>query len=223
MLRVENISKEYKIDRERKVVAIKDVSLTIQKGQFVSITGPSGSGKSTLLATMGLLAKPTAGEVFYDGTSTSSLKDRDRTRFRYQCNGFVYQFASLIPTLSAYENILLPVSLEEKKVTIRHQKRADELLEMVGLIEQREHLPSQLSGGEQRRVALARALMNEPPCLFADEPTAALDRDSANRIFSMMKQLQQKGTTIIMVTHDNELARRTDNMIKISNGTVVTE
>ncbi|WP_062198963.1 ABC transporter ATP-binding protein [Massilibacterium senegalense] len=221
MIEVKNVVKEYKIGRERIVKALDGISLTIEKGSFVSIMGPSGSGKSTLLALMGLLDVPTSGEMYFDGVETSPLKDKERTKIRFEKAGFIYQFSSLMPTLSAYENILLPVLLE-KKATKEEEEWAMSLLKKVGLEEQKDHLPYQLSGGQQRRVALARSLINHPKILFADEPTGALDAKTAADMMAIFQDLHQQGTTIVMVTHDEKMAQYADTVISIIDGKIYT-
>lgn len=221
MIEVKNVVKEYKIGRERIVKALDGISLTIEKGSFVSIMGPSGSGKSTLLALMGLLDVPTSGEIYFDGVETSPLKDKERTKIRFEKAGFIYQFSSLMPTLSAYENILLPVLLE-KKATKEEEEWAMSLLKKVGLEEQKDHLPYQLSGGQQRRVALARSLINHPKILFADEPTGALDAKTAADMMAIFQDIHQQGTTIVMVTHDEKMAQYADTVISIIDGKIYT-
>lgn len=221
MIEVKKVVKEYKIGRERIVKALDGISLTIEKGSFVSIMGPSGSGKSTLLALMGLLDVPTSGEIYFDGVETSPLKDKERTKIRFEKAGFIYQFSSLMPTLSAYENILLPVLLE-KKATKEEEEWAMSLLKKVGLEEQKDHLPYQLSGGQQRRVALARSLINHPKILFADEPTGALDAKTAADMMAIFQDLHQQGTTIVMVTHDEKMAQYADTVISIIDGKIYT-
>lgn len=221
MIEVKKVVKEYKIGRERIVKALDGISLTIEKGSFVSIMGPSGSGKSTLLALMGLLDVPTSGEIYFDGVETSPLKDKERTKIRFEKAGFIYQFSSLMPTLSAYENILLPVLLE-KKATKEEEEWAMSLLKKVGLEEQKDHLPYQLSGGQQRRVALARSLINHPKILFADEPTGALDAKTAADMMAIFQDIHQQGTTIVMVTHDEKMAQYADTVISIIDGKIYT-
>lgn len=221
MIEVKKVVKEYIIGRERIVKALDGISLTIEKGSFMSIMGPSGSGKSTLLALMGLLDVPTSGEIYFDGVETSPLKDKERTKIRFEKAGFIYQFSSLMPTLSAYENILLPVLLE-KKATKEEEEWAMSLLKKVGLEEQKDHLPYQLSGGQQRRVALARSLINHPKILFADEPTGALDAKTAADMMAIFQDLHQQGTTIVMVTHDEKMAQYADTVISIIDGKIYT-
>lgn len=220
MIEIKNVEKEYKIGRERIVKALDGVSLSIEQGSFVSIMGPSGSGKSTLLALMGLLDLPTSGEIYFDGVATSGLKDKERTKIRFEKAGFIYQFSSLMPTLSAYENVLLPVLLE-KKATKEDEEWAMNLLKKVGLEEHMDHLPYQLSGGQQRRVALARSLINRPKILFADEPTGALDAKTAKEMMGIFQDLHKQGTTIVMVTHDEKMAQYAEKVISIADGKIV--
>jgi ABC-type lipoprotein export system ATPase subunit len=223
MITLENICKTYRIGRERKIYALNDVSETIGQGEFVAVVGPSGSGKSTFLAMAGLLEKPTKGTVRFNDRDVTDISDKERTRIRAEHCGFVFQFPSLIPTLNALENVLLP-----KTVHRTYQKSDEdwgkELLERVGLGDKVENLPYQLSGGEQRRVALARALVNEPDVILADEPTGAVDAQNAAMIMNLFKEWNdEQGKTIIMVTHDMQLAREAGRMIRLEGGQVKPE
>jgi ABC-type lipoprotein export system ATPase subunit len=217
MIRLENIQKTYRIGGETKVHALGGVSVSIAAGEFVSVVGPSGSGKSTFLAMAGLLDRPTEGAVFFGEKEVTGVSDKERTRIRAQRCGFISQFPSLIPTLNALENVLLP------KTVHRTYQESDaawgrETLKRVGLADKLENLPYQLSGGEQRRVALARALVNKPDVILADEPTGAVDAYNASLIMELFKGWNRQGKTIIMVTHDERLASEAGRTIQLENG-----
>lgn len=220
MIRMVGIGKRYQIAYDQYVWALEDIHVTIEQGEFVSVVGPSGSGKSTFLAIAGLLDLPTSGELWLDGVSIGNSTDKERTHFRAEKCGFIYQFPSLVPTLTAWENIILPKTVQGNYSKEDHQ-RVDNLLERVGLTDKKEHLPFQLSGGEQRRIALARALINHPQVLLADEPTGALDQENAEIIMELFRDIHQEGCTILMVTHDLQLAARTERMIHIQKGKIV--
>lgn len=222
MIRLENVKKTYRIGQEKVVEALTDVNVTISPGEFISVVGPSGSGKSTFLAIAGLLEKPTEGNVYFDEQEVAHLKDHQKAKIRAAKCGFVFQFPSLIPTLNALENVILPKTLE-RKFTPKDIDRGKELLEHVGLGDKIEHLPYQMSGGEQRRVALARALINEPEYILADEPTGAVDEENAHIIINLFKEWNRLGKTIIMVTHDMKLAKEASRLIYIEKGKIVRE
>lgn len=218
MIRFVNVAKEYRINRLKNTLALKNINVHIKKGDFLSIIGPSGSGKSTFLALAGLLDRQTAGEIFINNKEISLLKDRERTNLRYDLCGYVFQFSSLLPALSILDNVMLPLLLRgEKSEKIR--AKSEYLLSQVGLTEQQvSQLPYQLSGGEQRRAAVARALLKEPQLLFADEPTSALDDNTAKDLLKLFHQLHLNGTTIIMVTHNIELAKEGTGLMEIRDG-----
>ena len=220
MIKFEEVTKQFFITRSRFVVALKNINVAIEKGEFVSIVGPSGSGKSTLLALAGLLDKQTSGEIYLNGVKTSLLKDNQRTFMRYDLCGFLFQFASLTPAVPVLENVMLPMLLRgEKKESLEEQ--AKELLEKVGIKKEYfNHMPYQLSGGEQRRVAAARALLKKTTILFADEPTSALDDATASEMMQLFRELHLHGTTIVMVTHDKKLAKLGTSVLKIENGSL---
>lgn len=219
MIKMEGIGKRYMIAWEQYVSALEDITVTIDRGEFVSVVGPSGSGKSTFLAIAGLLDRPTEGELWIDGRAMGHASEKERTYYRAEKCGFIYQFPSLVPTLTAWENIILPKTVQLRYNKEDH-KRVDALLERVGLQDKKDHLPFQLSGGEQRRIALARALINQPDLLMADEPTGALDQENAEIIMQLFREFHQEGCTILMVTHDLQLAGRTGRMIHIRNGKI---
>ncbi|MBC5709471.1 ABC transporter ATP-binding protein [Hungatella sp. L12] len=200
---------------------LKDVSLRVMPGEFVSIMGPSGSGKSTLLYILGGLDTPTGGRVLLNGTDISSFGDEKMSVLRRRNIGFVFQFYNLIPNLNVEENIMLPLLLDGQKME-RCTDRLDQILEMVGLSDRRRHTPRELSGGQQQRVAIARALIGNPGILFADEPTGNLDSKSGADIMSLLREINRStGQTIIMVTHSPEAAKSSSRIITVRDGTIV--
>jgi putative ABC transport system ATP-binding protein len=205
------------------VRALRDVSLEFTNGEFAAIMGPSGSGKSTLLHLLGALDKPTSGRVIVGGTELSGLSDRKLTLLRRKRMGFVFQFYNLIPTLSAEENVLLPVLIAGER-TYKYSKRLDELFDLVGLRERRTHRPDELSGGEQQRVAIARALIRHPDIILADEPTGNLDSRTGAGVLELLRESAARyEQTILMVTHDPRAAAWADRAIFLSDGRVVDE
>lgn len=220
MIVLENVKKSYRLGREHWVDALTEMNMELKKGEFVSIIGPSGSGKSTFLALVGLLDRPTEGKIWFSGENVTDLSDKDRTLIRSKMCGFIFQFPSLIPTLTAVENVMLPKTISGSFQSTDHQ-RGVELLDAVGLGEKVDRLPYQLSGGEQRRVAMARALMNDPEVILADEPTGALDDENAKVMMDVFVRMNGLGKTILMVTHDRELTSYASRMIEIQGGHVV--
>ena len=218
IVRLENVWKVYKLGNT-KVIALKDVSLKIKEGEFVSIMGPSGSGKSTLLHLIGCLDKPTKGKVYVFGKDISKLNDNQLAKIRNKRIGFVFQMFYLIPTLTAIENVELSMIFAgiPKKKRI---KRAKELLEWVGLGDRLYHKPSELSGGQHQRVAIARALVNDPSILLADEPTGNLDSKSGIEIMKILDKLHHAGNTIILVTHEEYIAEHADRTINLFDGKI---
>jgi putative ABC transport system ATP-binding protein len=203
-----------------RVDILKGIELDIPRGQFAAVMGPSGSGKSTLLGLLAGLDTPTAGQIFLDGQEISGLKEDELALVRGRKIGFVFQSYHLIPTLTAEENVLLPMELAGNGSG--GAKRAGELLERVGLAARRDHYPVQLSGGEQQRVALARAFMMRPPILMADEPTGNLDSENGRLVLDLLLALnRQEGTTLVLVTHDQELAANADRRILLRDGRIV--
>ncbi len=200
------------------VEALRGVSLKIERGEFVAIMGPSGSGKSTLMNIMGLLDTPTRGKVYLMGRDVSRLGEDELAEIRGKTVGFVFQRFNLLPYLTALENVLLPtLFLGEKR-----EDRARELLEAVGLGHRIHHLPSQLSGGEQQRVAIARALINDPEIILADEPTGNLDSKTGKQIMEIFRDLHKKGKTLILVTHDEEVAGYAERVVRIRDGRILS-
>ncbi len=201
------------------VPALRGITLSIAKDEFVSMMGPSGSGKSTLLNLIGCLDRPTRGKVFIDRKDISKLNDNSLAEIRRKKIGFVFQQFNLIPRLSALENVALPMWFAGMDKN-RRVKRAATLLERVGLHERIRHKPTELSGGERQRVSIARALANDPELILADEPTGNLDSKSGNEILELLESLNNDGKTIIMVTHDPDYGRRAQRMIKLKDGLI---
>ena len=217
VIRLEGVAKNYRRGRET-IRAVNSVVLKIEAGEFVAIVGPSGSGKTTLLNLLGCVEKPDAGSVRIDNEDASAANEKELTNIRARKIGFVFQQFFLLPTLTARENVLLP------SVFLRNgnaEGRADELLGQVGLRDRAEHLPAQLSGGEMQRVAIARALINNPRILLADEPTGSLDSENAAAILEIFGSLNRAGLTIVMVTHNPELAAKARRTITLRDGNVI--
>ncbi len=220
MIELIDVVKRYRLG-VHEVVALRGVNLRVEEGEFVAIMGPSGSGKSTLLYLIGCLDKPTSGKVIIDGKDTSKLSDKDLTDLRREKIGFIFQQYYLIPTLTALENVELPMVFRGvRKDEMR--RRAEELLDLVGLEEKKDRKPNELSGGEQQRVAIARALANEPSILLCDEPTGNLDTKSGKVVMDIIKSLNvEKGVTVVLVTHDPSLKVYADRVIRIRDGRIV--
>ena len=200
---------------------LKDISLQVARGEFVSIMGPSGSGKSTLLYMLGGLDTPTSGHVLLDGADISRFDDDKMSRLRRQKIGFVFQFYNLIPNLNVEENVLLPLLLDGKRAA-DYRKRLDDMLALVGLSDRRGHTPRELSGGQQQRVAIARALIGAPDILFADEPTGNLDSETGDEIMRLLRQINREtGQTVIMVTHSPEAAKSSTRVLTVRDGAIV--
>lgn len=215
-----NIVKEYKIGNTTTRV-LKEVSLQVAKGEFVSIMGQSGSGKSTLLYILGGLDTPTSGKVYMNGADISHFNDEKMSIIRRRNIGFVFQFYNLIPNLNVEENIMLPLLLDGKNLK-DYKNQLDEILDIVGLTDRRKHTPRELSGGQQQRVAIARALIGKPEILFADEPTGNLDSKTGIEIIDLLNKINRdNGQTIIMVTHSPEAAKSSSRTITVSDGLIV--
>lgn len=203
------------------VHALRGVDLTVYSGEMVSIIGPSGSGKSTLLGLIGGLDSPTRGTVEIDGVDITRMNEDRLTEIRNEKIGFVFQFFNLIPTLTALENVALPIQFARKPL-FRPQPRAKELLELLGMGDRLHHRPAELSGGQQQRVAIARALANNPPLILADEPTGNLDSESGRRVLEALTQIQREaGTTVVIVTHDADIARFAGRTVTLIDGEIV--
>ncbi len=216
MIELKNAGKKYQ-QGAREVHALRNLSLHIRKGEFLSVMGPSGSGKSTLLNLMGGLDQPSGGEIFIDGRPLHGISDDELTLIRRRRVGYVFQFFNLLPILSAVENVSLPLLLEGTPLSQIRSKAVD-LLTQVGLSERVEHRPEQLSGGEMQRVAIARALVTGPAVLLADEPTGNLDSHTSEEIFMLLKKLNEQGQTIVMVTHDSRAAAYGTRIITLKDG-----
>ncbi|MDO8501071.1 MAG: ABC transporter ATP-binding protein [Gemmatimonadaceae bacterium] len=218
MLIAKEVTREYR-SGDQQLAVLRNVSFTIPQGGFVAIVGPSGSGKTTLLGLLAGLDTPTSGRVILDGHDLTTMSENERAKLRGEKVGFVFQSFQLIPTLTARENIQVPLELQGIDGA---ESRADELLERVGLGNRGHHFPMQLSGGEQQRVAIARAFANSPRILFADEPTGNLDAGTGVRVFDLLESLnRESGSTIVLVTHDAVLAQRAARTIRLSDGSIV--
>lgn len=215
-IRIEDVHKEY-ISGHRTIHALNGIDLAIQRGEWVTLLGPSGCGKSTLLNILSGIDRPTSGRVIINDTEISSRTEEQLSRWRGRNVGIIFQFFQLMPTLTASENVVLPMDLAGLG---RDRRRAAELLERVGLGALGDNLPSELSGGEQQRVAIARALANDPPLILGDEPTGNLDSETGNRVLELFEELWRQGKTIIMVTHDRANADRGSRTIELRDGTV---
>lgn len=220
ILKVENLSKIYG-KGENKVEALKNINLSVNKGDFVSIVGASGSGKSTLLHLLGGLDRPTSGKVIIDNESIYDYKEERLAIFRRRKIGFVFQFFNLIPVLDVDENISLPALLDNDKVDIEY---LDEIVKLLGLEDRRTHLPSELSGGQQQRVSIGRALLNKPSIILADEPTGNLDSKNSKEVIELLKFSAQKyNQTLILITHDINLASMADRIVTIQDGEIISD
>ena len=223
MLEAKNLTKEFD-SGGRPLLALRDVTFTISQGDFVAIVGPSGSGKPTLLGLLAGLDTPTRGDVILDGVELGRLNEDERAKLRGQKVGFMFQNFQLIPSLTALENVQVPLELAPRNGRSAAEPRARDVLARVGLGDRAHHFPTQLSGGEQQRVALARAFVNEPRILFADEPTGNLDGRTGERIIELIESLNREaGVTIVLVTHEARVANRAGRMIRLADGAVVED
>jgi putative ABC transport system ATP-binding protein len=221
MIQLRGVTKSY--HGRRDVAVLHEVDLEIAKGEMVAIVGPSGSGKSTMLNLMGALDQPTSGDVIIDGKTLSTLDDDGRTRVRRDAIGFIFQFFNLLPSLTAAQNVALPLHLRHWP-RAKAEARARELLGLVGLDARIEHQPDELSGGERQRVAIARALSVYPPILLGDEPTGNLDTKTGGEILALMRDLQVRlGTTVVLVTHDMSVAESCQRMVRVRDGRIVED
>ena len=221
MVRLHRVEKVYRTDRIE-TIALSDLQLDISRGEFVSIMGPSGSGKSTLLHLIGLLDRPTQGEIELDGAVVSNLSERELAAMRNRKIGFIFQSFHLVPDLNVRDNVEIPLLYGNVRGSARKQ-RAEAALDRVGLTARMQHFPSQLSGGQQQRVAIARALVTRPELLLADEPTGNLDSRTGDEVMEILQDLHQReGTTVVMVTHDEGLAARTQRTIRLFDGRQVS-
>lgn len=216
MIEIIGVKKKYKRGSED-VHALRGVDLSLQRGEFVSIVGQSGSGKTTMMHILGLLDKPTSGIVKIDGIETENMSESELVKVRRKKIGLVFQQFYLLPGISVYENVTLPLLFDRKKAD---RKKALDIIEQVGLSGRLEHNPNQLSGGEMQRVAIARALINDPELILADEPTGNLDTENSGKIFDLLKSLHERGLTVAMVTHNPDLALRADRVVRIRDGKI---
>ncbi len=219
IIETKNLNKTFKMG-DLDIEVLKDINLSIESGEFVSIMGPSGSGKSTLLYLIGGLDKPTSGSVKIKGSELSEMKDKEQSIMRRRDIGFVFQFYNLIPNLSVEENVILPVLLDGKKLK-DYRNKLDDILEVVGLADRRAHTPRELSGGQQQRVAIARALVNEPDIILADEPIGNLDTKTGTEVMQLLQRInREKKKTIVQVTHSKEAAEYGNRIINVRDGKV---
>jgi putative ABC transport system ATP-binding protein len=219
VLETERLQKIYLMGKV-KVTALSDVTLKVARGEFIAIMGPSGSGKSTLLNLLGLLDRPTSGSLFIKGKDTSKIRDNEKAEFRLRTLGFVFQFFNLIPELTALENVMFPMMLAKRKEDLK--RKAGDILRDVGLAERLHgHLPTELSGGEQQRVAIARSLANNPAIIFLDEPTGNLDVGSSLEISGLLRRInEERVQTILMVTHEHHVSRAARKIVHLEDGSI---
>jgi len=222
MILIENIKKEYILDKQVVFSALKGVSFKIDEKEFTSIIGPSGSGKSTLMHIIGLLDKPTSGKIVYDGIDVLSLDDNKTSTFRSEFVGFVFQQFNLINKLTILENVILPTFYARKKITYNVKERALYLLERFGIFDKANSYPNRISGGQQQRASIARSLIMNPRLILADEPTGNLDTKTGNEIMNLLKELNKdEGITVIIVTHEPDIASQTNRTISVRDGKIV--
>ncbi len=222
IIELKDVSKIYDMGEGNTVNALQNLSMHVHKGEHISILGPSGSGKSTLLHMIGLLDVPTSGRICLDGHCIDELSEDERAYVRGKKIGFVFQTYNLINSLSALENVTLPMMIYNVPVDER-EERAHRLLEQLGMENRANHKPNELSGGQRQRVAIARSLANDPPIILADEPTGNLDSKTGQEVVEIFDELHNKGKTLLIVTHDEEIARCADKILKVRDGTVIKE
>ena len=221
MIEINQLTKHYKQGKNI-VRALDGVSLTIEQGEFVAVVGRSGSGKTTMLDSLGLLLRPTSGSVVIDGIDTSRLKDNQKARMRGEKIGFIFQEYNLLPTLSALENVMLPLRYASKPKGDRAW--AERLMAEVGLADRMHHRPDQMSGGQQQRVAIARSLVNKPSVVLGDEPTGAVDSETSDQLAAIMRRMNEDhNVTFVIVIHDLDLAAKTDRIIRLKDGRVTSD
>ncbi len=217
------VIKSFPLGDDAEVTVLKGVNLEVQRGEFVSIVGPSGNGKSTLLNMITGIDRPSAGEVIVTGQPVHSMSENDLAAWRGDHVGIIFQFFQMLPSLSLLQNVMLPMDFANKYESKEREQRALELLDIVDLSDQANKLPGMVSGGQQQRAAIARALANDPPLVVADEPTGNLDSRSAADVFNLFNRLVKEGTTMLMVTHDKELARQVPRVIEITDGRITRD
>lgn len=218
ILKVENLTKIYG-KGEAKVIALDNISLEVEEGEFIAIIGPSGSGKSTILHSLAGLEKPTRGKVYFYDKNIYEMNKKELTILRRQKIGIIYQFYNLIPTLNVEENIVLPIELDKRRV---NKEKLDEITKFLNIYDRKTHLPNELSGGQQQKVAIGRALMIHPTIILADEPTGNLDSKSSDEIIQLLKKANKEyKQTIIIITHNLEIAKQVDRIIKIKDGKII--
>ena len=218
ILKIENLKKVYG-KGEAEVIAVNNVSFEVEEGEFVAIIGPSGSGKSTILHMIAGLEKPTSGKVYFYGKNMYEMNKKDLTILRRQKIGIIYQFYNLISTLNVEENITLPIELDKKKV---NREKLDEITKFLNIDKRKKHLPNEISGGQQQKVAIGRALIINPTIILADEPTGNLDSNSSEEIIQLFKKINKEyHQTIIMITHNLEIAKQADRIIQIKDGQII--
>ena len=222
VLHLENVCKNYNPGTPFEAKVLKDINLTLNKGEFCALIGPSGSGKSTLLNIIGLLDRPTSGKLFLNGEETSVMKDGELTHLRGGSIGFVFQYHHLITAFTTLENVMMPFLIEKGWPGDEIRQKAEGLIEQVGLTQWKDNGAANMSGGQQQRVAIARALAMNPALVLADEPTGNLDGKSADVVFDLMRKVnKENGTTFLIVTHNLELAQRTDRIVEVVDGRIV--
>ena len=222
IIELKNITKIY--GTVVKTQVLHDINLTVETGSFNAIIGQSGSGKSTLLNILGTLDQPTSGEILINGIPTSKMKAPQLAALRNETLGFIFQFHYLLPEFTALENVLMPVRIKGEKITPEILKKAQDLMELVGLTKVKNNLATQMSGGQQQRTAIARSLMNDPKIILADEPTGNLDSDTTEQVYELMRKINKTfNTTFLIITHDRKVAEKTDRIIEIKDGRIVLD
>ena len=223
IIEVRNVIKDYPLGKLT-VRALHGIDLVVERGEFTTIAGPSGSGKTTLLNLIGCVDVPTEGTVAFDGVVTSTLSDKDLTQLRLEKLGFIFQSFNLVPVLSAFQNVELPLLLRGTMTGDERKRRVEQIIERVGLSKYLKHRPNELSGGQRQRVAIARALVSTPKLVLADEPTANLDSVTGNSILELMKELnQQEGVTFIFSTHDHKVMEMASRIVRVQDGRIVDD